>query len=171
MELRNPPSRQPIRLLFRPPSYMPRDGSEYRDLGADHSNRRDRFKVISRLVRRLTDLGCQVEFKHVGLPTRWPLARVAAISVAYFGSHHLDIPVAKEAWQNTQPPWLHRTDFSQGEYALNSAEPSYQLPRHYHKSHYPVQPEVLVPLHTVPTPPEGQPLYVQFAATSGRAIQ
>ena len=45
--------------------YMLRDGVEYRDLGADHFVRRDRDKVISRLVRRLTDLGCKVELKHV----------------------------------------------------------------------------------------------------------
>ena len=45
--------------------YMLRDGVEYRDLGADHFVRRDRDKVISRLVRRLTDLGCEVELKHV----------------------------------------------------------------------------------------------------------
>ena len=45
--------------------YMLRDGVEYRDLGADHFDRRDRAKVISRLVRRLTDLGCEVELKQV----------------------------------------------------------------------------------------------------------
>lgn len=45
--------------------YMLRDGVEYRDLGADHFDRRDKAKVISRLVRRLTDLGCQVELKQV----------------------------------------------------------------------------------------------------------
>jgi transposase len=45
--------------------YMLRDGVEYRDLGADHFDRRDRAKVISRLLRRLTDLGCEVELKQV----------------------------------------------------------------------------------------------------------
>jgi transposase len=45
--------------------YLLRDGVEYRDLGADHFVRRDRTKVISRLVRRLTDLGCEVELKQV----------------------------------------------------------------------------------------------------------
>lgn len=45
--------------------YMLRDGVEYRDLGAGHFDRRDRAKVISRLVRRLTDLGCEVELKQV----------------------------------------------------------------------------------------------------------
>jgi transposase len=40
--------------------FMLRDGVEYQDLGADHFDRRDRTKVIHRLVRRLRDLGCQV---------------------------------------------------------------------------------------------------------------
>jgi transposase len=41
--------------------YMLRDGVEYEDLGPDHFDRRDRSKVIQRLVRRLNDLGCQVQ--------------------------------------------------------------------------------------------------------------
>jgi transposase len=40
--------------------FMLRDGVEYEDLGPDHFERRDRSKVIHRLVRRLQDLGCQV---------------------------------------------------------------------------------------------------------------
>ena len=40
--------------------FMLRDGVEYKDLGADHFDRRDRSKVIKRLVRRLRDLGCEV---------------------------------------------------------------------------------------------------------------
>ncbi len=40
--------------------FMLRDGVEYKDLGVDHFDRRDRSKVIHRLVRRLRDLGCQV---------------------------------------------------------------------------------------------------------------
>ena len=44
---------------------MLRDGVEYRDLGADHFDRRDRDKVIARLVRRLSNLGCEVELKQV----------------------------------------------------------------------------------------------------------
>lgn len=43
--------------------YMLRDGTEYRDLGADYFDRRDRSKTILRLVRRLHDLGCDVELK------------------------------------------------------------------------------------------------------------
>ena len=43
--------------------YMLRDGVEYRDLGPDHFDRRDKTKTINRLVRRLTDLGCEVEIK------------------------------------------------------------------------------------------------------------
>src|SRR3989442_6013773 len=41
--------------------FMLRDGVPYRDIGADHFDRRDRTKVIHRLVRRLRDLGCAVE--------------------------------------------------------------------------------------------------------------
>lgn len=44
--------------------YMLRDGIEYQDLGPDHFDRRDKSKTISRLVRRLHDLGCEVEVKH-----------------------------------------------------------------------------------------------------------
>jgi transposase len=44
--------------------YMLRDGVEYRDLGPDHFERRDKSKAINRLVRRLHDLGCEVELKH-----------------------------------------------------------------------------------------------------------
>jgi transposase len=40
--------------------FMLRDGVEYHDLGSDHFDRRDRSKVIHRLVRRLRDLGCEV---------------------------------------------------------------------------------------------------------------
>ncbi len=40
--------------------FMLRDGVEYKDLGPDHFDRRDRTKVIRRLVRRLHDLGCDV---------------------------------------------------------------------------------------------------------------
>ena len=41
--------------------FMLRDGVEYQDLGPDHFDRRDRSKVIHRLVRRLRDLGCAVQ--------------------------------------------------------------------------------------------------------------
>lgn len=41
--------------------YMLRDGVEYCDLGAAHFDRHDKTKTISRLVRRLRDLGCGVE--------------------------------------------------------------------------------------------------------------
>lgn len=43
--------------------YMLRDGVEYRDLGADHFERRDKSKLAKRLVRRLQDLGLQVEIR------------------------------------------------------------------------------------------------------------
>jgi transposase len=41
--------------------HMLRDGAPYHDLGPTHFDRRDRTKVIHRLVRRLNDLGCSVE--------------------------------------------------------------------------------------------------------------
>lgn len=44
--------------------YMLRDGVPYRDLGADHFARHDKAKTIGRLVRRLRDLGCEVDVKH-----------------------------------------------------------------------------------------------------------
>jgi len=43
--------------------YMLRDGTPYRDLGPHHFDRRDQSKAIKRLVRRLTDLGCDVQIK------------------------------------------------------------------------------------------------------------
>jgi Transposase IS116/IS110/IS902 family/Winged helix-turn helix len=43
--------------------FMLRDGVEYRDLGSDHFDRRDKTKAIGRLLRRLGDLGCQVTIK------------------------------------------------------------------------------------------------------------
>ena len=41
--------------------HMLKDRVEYKDLGADHFARRDRSKAIRRLVRRLNDLGCEVQ--------------------------------------------------------------------------------------------------------------
>lgn len=41
--------------------HMLKNGVEYRELGADHFTRRDHNKAISRLVRRLNDLGCEVQ--------------------------------------------------------------------------------------------------------------
>jgi transposase len=43
--------------------FILREGVEYRDLGAEHFDRHDRTRVINRLVRRLHDLGCEVEVK------------------------------------------------------------------------------------------------------------
>ncbi len=40
--------------------YMLRDGVEYRDLGPHYLDRRDRTKTINRLLRRLSELGCDV---------------------------------------------------------------------------------------------------------------
>ena len=42
---------------------MLRDGVAYRDLGHDYFDRLDKTKTITRLVRRLKDLGCDVELK------------------------------------------------------------------------------------------------------------
>jgi len=41
--------------------HMLKNGVEYKDLGAEHFTRRDRDKMIQRLVRRINDLGCQVQ--------------------------------------------------------------------------------------------------------------
>jgi transposase len=43
--------------------YMLRDDLDYRDLGGDYFDRTDKTKVTDRLVRRLHDLGYQVELK------------------------------------------------------------------------------------------------------------
>lgn len=43
--------------------FMLRDGVEYRDLGPGHFDRRNKTHLIKRLVRRLTDLGCDVEVR------------------------------------------------------------------------------------------------------------
>jgi transposase len=45
--------------------YMLRDDVAYRDLGADHFARHDKLKTLGRLVRRLHDLGYEVELKQV----------------------------------------------------------------------------------------------------------
>jgi len=44
--------------------FMLRDRVAYRDLGSGHFDRQDKSKAIHRLVRRLQDLGCEVELKH-----------------------------------------------------------------------------------------------------------
>jgi transposase len=41
--------------------HMLKNGVPYQDLGANHFTRRDREKIILRLVRRINDLGCQVQ--------------------------------------------------------------------------------------------------------------
>lgn len=43
--------------------YMLRDGVEYRDLGPTHFDRRDKTKTVHRLVKRLHDLGFDVEVR------------------------------------------------------------------------------------------------------------
>lgn len=43
--------------------FMLRDGVAYRDLGARHFDRHDKTKTIRRLVKRLYDLGCDVEVR------------------------------------------------------------------------------------------------------------
>jgi transposase len=40
--------------------FMLCDGVAYKDLGADHFSRHDKTKTIQRLLRRLSDLGCNV---------------------------------------------------------------------------------------------------------------
>lgn len=43
--------------------HMLRDGADYRDLGADHFDRRDKTKLAKRLIARLHDLGLTVEVR------------------------------------------------------------------------------------------------------------
>jgi len=43
--------------------HMLREGTAYKDLKADYFDHRDRAKIVKRLVRRLNDLGLQVEVK------------------------------------------------------------------------------------------------------------
>jgi hypothetical protein len=42
---------------------MLRDSVEYRDLGADHFDRRDRTRAVNRLIRRLEELGLKVQIE------------------------------------------------------------------------------------------------------------
>ncbi len=44
--------------------HMLRDGAEYKDLGPEYFDHLDKTKAIARLVRRLNQLGCEVEIKH-----------------------------------------------------------------------------------------------------------
>jgi transposase len=41
--------------------FMLRDGVEYQDLGSDHFDRRDKTKTFRRLLKRLADLGCNID--------------------------------------------------------------------------------------------------------------
>ena len=43
--------------------FMLREGVAYRDLGHDYFDRLDKAKTVNRLLRRLKDLGCEVELK------------------------------------------------------------------------------------------------------------
>jgi transposase len=43
--------------------FMLRNDVGYRDLGPQHFDRRDKAKAIRRLVKRLADLGCDVEIR------------------------------------------------------------------------------------------------------------
>lgn len=43
--------------------HMLKDGADYRDLGADHFDRRDKAKLAKRLIARLHDLGLTVEVR------------------------------------------------------------------------------------------------------------
>jgi len=43
--------------------HMLQHGVDYRDLGADHFDRRDKTKIANRLIRRLHDLGLNVEIR------------------------------------------------------------------------------------------------------------
>jgi transposase len=49
--------------MLRAVYYMLRDGAPYRDLGPNHFNTIDRAKTTKRLLKRLADLGVEVEVK------------------------------------------------------------------------------------------------------------
>jgi len=49
--------------------HMLRDGTLYCDLGGDHFDKTAKEKVAKRLVRRLADLGYQVELKPAATPS------------------------------------------------------------------------------------------------------
>jgi transposase len=49
--------------MLRAAYYMLRDGTPYRDLGPDHFTTVDREKIAKRLLRKLADLGVEVELK------------------------------------------------------------------------------------------------------------
>lgn len=49
--------------MLRAAFYMLRDGTPYQDLGAQHLTNVDKEKVANRLLKRLSDLGIQVEIK------------------------------------------------------------------------------------------------------------
>lgn len=49
--------------MLRAIYYMLRDGTPYRDLGADHFTTVDKAKTTARLLKRLADLGVEVEIK------------------------------------------------------------------------------------------------------------
>jgi transposase len=42
---------------------MLKNGADYRDLGADHFDRRDKTQLTKRLLARLRDLGVSVEVR------------------------------------------------------------------------------------------------------------
>jgi hypothetical protein len=44
--------------------HLLRDGVPYHDLSPEHFAPRDRAKTIRRLVRRLRNLGCEVDARH-----------------------------------------------------------------------------------------------------------
>lgn len=49
--------------MFTAAYYMLRGRVECRDLGPQHFDRRDKVTTIRRLLRGLTDLGCQVDVR------------------------------------------------------------------------------------------------------------
>jgi len=49
--------------MLRAIYYMLRDGTPYKDLGAGHFTTVDRQRTTAKLIKRLADLGVQVEIK------------------------------------------------------------------------------------------------------------
>ena len=61
LEVRRGPKKAILAVMLTAAYHLLKNGLEYSDLGADQFSRRDRSKAIQRLVRRLKDLGCEVQ--------------------------------------------------------------------------------------------------------------
>jgi hypothetical protein len=61
--------------------FILRDAAPYHDLGGDHFERRNKAEAICPLVRRLADLGCDVEVKSAAWPPTFERALLSRLSL------------------------------------------------------------------------------------------